>query len=489
MKKKFGGFTEKQMEAIAQKCLDYTGDMSKFNEYLAASPDKAAKLMKLTEKARGLVEVEPEGYASGGVVKKKTNKTTKAKTIPYPSAPGVVNQALNKPETLITPVETTKTNVATNQFINPNIAKLPTDPLATATQGGTATQSQVPVTGQASTVETATTGGQIEDTLAQTNTVQGQVSQQGQVEAATALPSSDATVQGQLDKLMTQFQGGQVPAWAAGAKRAADAMMAARGLGSSSMAVSATTQALMESAIGIAVADAQTFSQFEMQNLNNRQQARLVNAQSFLQMDLANLDIAAQTEMFKSQARIQSLFTDQAAENASRQFNANSENQTEQFFASLKSQVQQFNSAQSNAMKMFNAEQKNAVEMFNKEMINQRDQFEATNRLIIDQANAKWRQTIATQDNANKNEANRINAQLATGMTTAAMNNIWQRERDIMAFAFTSAENAAERSHQVVLQKMGAKDAASFAKGQAGGALAAELVRGVGSVIGSIFGK
>ena len=349
--------------------------------------------------------------------------------------------------------------------------------------------------------------------------VKGEVSQNSQVEAATALPSSDATVQGQMEKLMKQFEGGQTPAWAAGAMRMANAAMAARGLGASSMAGGAITQAAMESAIGIAATDAATFSQFEMTNLNNRQQARLQNAQAFLQMDLANLDVANQTNLFKAQTRIQSMFTDQAADNAAKQFNATSQNQTDQFFASLKSQVEQFNAAQQNAMKQFNvgqsntmkqfnvaqqntvgmfnteqtntmrqfnAQQQAALSMFNTEQINARDQFNANNRLIIDQSNAQWRRQIATQDNAQINETNRLNAQLATGMTTQAYNNMWQKERDLMGYAFTAAENANQRAHEVVMQKMTNKSYKDMAKyqnqvdmGKAAGGLISSLVNNV----------
>ena len=53
-------------------------------------------------------------------------------------------------------------------------------------------------------------------------------------------------------------------------------------------------------------------------------------------MDMANLSNRQQTEIFKSQQRIQSIFTDQAAENAASQFNATSENQTKQFDPKLK---------------------------------------------------------------------------------------------------------------------------------------------------------
>ena len=52
-----------------------------------------------------------------------------------------------------------------------------------------------------------------------------------QIQAATATPSAQATVKGQLDTLMQDFEGGATPAWAAGAMRNANAQMAARGLG------------------------------------------------------------------------------------------------------------------------------------------------------------------------------------------------------------------------------------------------------------------
>jgi hypothetical protein len=100
-----------------------------------------------------------------------------------------------------------------------------------------------------------------------------------EVQAATASPSQKATVAGQLDTLMTNFEGGATPAWAAGAMRTATATMAARGLGASSMAGQAIVQAAMESALPIAMADAQTQASFETQNLSNRQQRAMLAAQ------------------------------------------------------------------------------------------------------------------------------------------------------------------------------------------------------------------
>tara|TARA_R110000782_G_scaffold3228_2_gene11919 strand:+ start:11800 stop:13551 length:1752 start_codon:yes stop_codon:yes gene_type:complete len=185
----------------------------------------------------------------------------------------------------------------------------------------------------------------------------------------------------------------------------------------------------LSAASAMVLSDAAAMSNIDMANLNNRQQSAVINAQSFLAMDMKNMDLAQQTEMFKSQMKIQSIFGDQSAINASAQFNAASENQTGQFFASMSSQVQQFNAG----------------------MDIQTDQFNAKNGLIIAQANAQWRQNASTINTAAQNEANR-NAALATnGMTQSAMDQIWQRERDIMDQAFRQSESAEDRSMSVFL--------------------------------------
>jgi len=360
-----------------------------------------------------------------------------------------------------------------------------------------------------------------------------------QVQAATATPSEKATVQGQLSELMADFEGGETPAWAAGAMRAATAAMAARGLGASSMAGQAIVQATMESALPIAMADAQTTAGFEMQNLSNRQQramlaaqqratfmgqefdqafqarvsnaakisdvanmnftaeqqvalensrnantvnltnltnkqamvlaeasaisqlesqnlsnqqqAAVQNANSFLQVDMANMNNAQQTSMFKAQSTVQSLLTDQAAENASRQFNASSENQTKQFMANLTTQANQFNAAQETAISQFNAGEENALDKFNASMEEQRNQFNAQNGLVVAQANAQWRQNVDTLNTAAQNEANMINAATINTFTKSAVDQIWQRERDLMDYAFKGSEQEKDRMVNIML--------------------------------------
>ena len=360
-----------------------------------------------------------------------------------------------------------------------------------------------------------------------------------QIEAATASPSSKATVAGQLEGLMAQFEGGNTPPWAAGSMRTAMATLSARGLGASSLAGQAVIQAAMEAALPIAQADANTIAQFEAQNLsnrqqramlaaqqraqflgqefdqafqarvansarigdianmnftaeqnialensraantmnlnnlsnrqalvmaeaaalanldmanlNNRQQAAVQNAQNFLQMDMANLSNEQQTAMFKAQQNIQALFTDQAAENAAAQFNASSENQTNQFFANLASQTSQFNATQQNAMDQFNVNSVNAMRKFNSEIQQQRDLFNAQNGLVIAQANAQWRQNIATLNQAAQNQSNLDFAKTINALTSTNLDQIWQRERDIMSFAFTAQQSALDRSLNLLL--------------------------------------
>jgi len=201
----------------------------------------------------------------------------------------------------------------------------------------------------------------------------------------------------------------------------------------------------------LVMAEAAQISQLEMASLNNRQQAQVQNAQNFLAVDMANLNNEQATEIFKAQALANTILSDTAASNASEQFNASSENQTEQFFASMKSQISQFNSAQSNAMSQFNAGEANAIQKFNSELQAAREQFNAQMYAQIAQANAKWRQDTTTVNTTAANQSNFQYAKDVNGLTNKAIDEIWQRERDIMNFAFSGAENAKERTMNLIL--------------------------------------
>ena len=199
------------------------------------------------------------------------------------------------------------------------------------------------------------------------------------------------------------------------------------------------------------LAEAADLSQLDLASLSNLQQAQVQNAQNFLQIDMANLSNEQQTALLTQQSLINAIFSDQAATNAALQFNATSENQTTQFFANLAASVNQFNAAQMNAMKQFNADEVNSFLEFNANLQSQRELFNAANYLVVAQANAQWRQNLETINNAAANESNMDFAQTVNALTLKALDEIWQRERDIMDYSFTSSENAADRALSILL--------------------------------------
>ena len=428
----------------------------------------------------------------------------------------------------------------------------PTKTIDAAKQTGTSLAGMTSATGESVDVtgaptRTEQTGEMITGTGVDQTKV-GQAFGTGEVQAAS--------VQGELANLMSQFEGGETPAWAAGSMRAATQMLAARGLGASSMAGQAVIQAAMEAALPIAqidasnkqqvalfkaeqrakflgmefdqafqakvqnaarvseianmnftaeqqialensktantmelqnltneqalvMAEAAALSQMDMANLNNRQQAAIQNAQNFLQVDMANLANEQQTALFKQQSLVNTILSDQAASNAALQFNATSENQTNQFFANLAASVSQFNAAQQNAMKQFNADEVNSLLEFNANLQSQREMFNAQQYLVVAQANAQWRQNLATINTAAANESNMDYAQTVNGLTLKTLDEIWQRERDLMDYSFTSSENAADRALSIL---MGDKQLQSIRE-----QLDAEEDQALGSLLTKVF--
>ena len=221
------------------------------------------------------------------------------------------------------------------------------------------------------------------------------------------------------------------------------------------------------------MADAASMTQVDVANLNNRQQANVQAANAFLQMDMANLSNEQQTTVFAAQSQINAMLSDQAADNAAKQFNASSENQVNQFFSDLGARVQLANADQANAMSRFNAGEANALAQFNTSQANEREQFNSTNRLVVAQANAQWAQAYTTADNAAINEANRQEAQMQGQMTMNAYNATIQTYRDMMSYANTNSNNDADRATQIAIAKIGA-DASKYGADKAAQAAASE---------------
>lgn len=296
---------------------------------------------------------------------------------------------------------------------------------------------------------------------------------QGVAEQGTVDPNS--LMSEQYKKLM-DFDSDTIPDWAKGAAKTAIQQANARGLGASSMAAMATTAALMEAAKPIAQFDANVYRELNLTNLANRQQTMLSNV---------------------------------AAENAARQFNAQSSAQVEQFFANLQANIQTQNANRIDTMKQFydaeankiaatnaglqtqvseaNAARKTAVEQFNSQLEAQRQQFNIQNQLVIDQSNVAWRRSINTANTAAINAANQTNVQNAFNLSQQALANIWQQWRDESSWVNQASQNYLTRATQVALVALNRQAQADFLDDQQENEFYQALGSFAANIVGSIF--
>ena len=202
----------------------------------------------------------------------------------------------------------------------------------------------------------------------------------------------------------------------------------------------------LDAATRTAISNAQNMLQIKTANLSTRQQAAVQNAKSFFDMDMVNLSNSQQTAIVNSQVRMQAILSDQSAQNAAAQFNAQSENQTNQFFAGLTADISKFNSAQSTDVSQFNAA-----------MLDAREQFNTRNALIVDQANVQWNRQINTQNTATTNQFNMVNAQNLLNISNTQMANEITLMRDKNAFVFEASDSKAERAVRLALADLDAR--------------------------------
>ena len=360
----------------------------------------------------------------------------------------------------------------------------------------------VRVAGQERTAEAAQTDAptfQIGD-LTQT------VSERAIAEAQTEELDQKGTVQFQLEQLYEGFNSGQIPPWASGAARTASNIMAARGLGASSIAAAAIAQSIQEGAIPIASADAQAFATIQLQNLNNKQQtvlanaatfaaldranldarttAAVTNAQNFLAIDTANLSNRQTTEVFNAQARNQFLLSDQAAQNAMEQLNTTNQVEIDRFFSQLGVQIDEANSARNSAIRQFNADQENTIEIFNVKTADQRERFNSEMQAQIEASNAQWRRQITTINNQVENAVNQFAAQSTLTYDLTEYQQLWQQYRDDAARIFSTSENALDRQTNIAIAQLSSDDSRANRKA----ASRNQLISGVASIAGTVLG-
>ena len=323
MAKKFAGFKPETLQNKILPALGYNGptDQASINKFLASSPSAAAKMGKFTMVARQMVEGKPIKAAPGTSVEEtdETEGTTGNVGNVVSSADITENILLDPKAAVSTPTVVSqigdgtivdssedKFNVATDgQDLKATQAVAADDIVApdqVTTQQVTAAQSQDQVQEQAdkfagatgtvsdqatydATTVDPTTSAVLDLDVAQGEAAQvdapdalrvgegelidGSTVNQSRIEEELSKEKA-ASVKDELDDLMQDFEGGNTPAWAAGAMRQANAVMAARGLSASSMAGMAVVQAAMESALPIAKLDAGNKQQMAVEKARQR---------------------------------------------------------------------------------------------------------------------------------------------------------------------------------------------------------------------------
>ena len=311
--------------------------------------------------------------------------------------------------------------------------------------------------------------------------------------AAQGTVTEDMTVQGQLNKVLSNFDAGNPPPWAASTMRSAVAQMAARGLSASSMAGQAIIQAAMEAAVPIASADAKVFEQMGLQNLSNKQQTVVLAAQqraAFLGQefdqafqvkvtnaakvsDIANMNFTANQQIALENARMaqsvdlanlsnqQAVVMAEAAQIATLETtnlnnrqqaqvvnaqsflqmdlaNLDNEQQTSIFKAQATTNALLTDTAAENAAKQFNATSENQTNQFMATLTSQVNQFNVAQKNAVEQFNVDQANSIVKLNTEAQNARDQFNS--TNRLVIDQANAQWRRD---ISTANTAAENSA----------------------------------------------
>ena len=293
---------------------------------------------------------------------------------------------------------------------------------------------------------------------------------------------SKATVLGQMEIISAEFKDSQgnpiVPPWAQALSRDVSKTMAFSGVSGTAQTI-AMSNAIMEATLGIAQQEATFFQTLTTKNLDNRQQAiinkasvlanfevanldarqaaAVQNAKSFLQMDMQNLTNEQQAEVINTQVLVDAIFNDQAAINAARLFGAEQSNDMQKYYDNMNTQISLQNSEQLNQMRKFNAGEINDANEFNSRLEQSRQEFYANMQYNLDLANAKWRQTVATENTDMEFEAATLDVKNILDLSTESMTRLWDRVDSQLDYVFKGWNAEADRDATILAAEMRAQ--------------------------------
>ena len=318
----------------------------------------------------------------------------------------------------------------------------------------------------------------------------------------------EALVSNQLDSLLAGIQDGNIPTWASPAVAAVEQMLAQRGLEASSVGRDGLVNAIIQSSIPIAQANAQAIQQSvaqektliaqeELANAQLRQQTALSNADKVFQLNIAQFNADQQTALSNSkflqtvslteasndqQATIQNAvlmsqanlaeadFTTKLAIQNAQAFlqtdlaNLNATQQANILTAQQQQQTLLSNQSAANVAAQFNATSENQTNQYMASLAAQIDQYNASqynasvqfNAQAINAAAARNAQRVADVNKANAtiiNQVAQFNEQMdfnrdqwnaANAQAVVNSNVDWRRKANL---ANTAAQNAVNQQN------------------------------------------
>ena len=281
---------------------------------------------------------------------------------------------------------------------------------------------------------------------------------------------SKSTILGQMEIISAEFKDSngnpKIPSWAQMTFRDVSRTMAFSGV-TGTAAMAATTNAMMETSLGVAEKEATFFqtlavenlsneqealinkatvlSNFEMANLDARMTAAVQNAKSFLEMDLTNLNNEQQVEIINVETRVNAILEDAKAVNAERLFSAEEANDFTTFYDELSFQIGKHKADSLNEMSRFNTGEINDNAEFNADLDVNREKFYKELAYNIDLSNAKWRRDVTLTEAEMEFDAAKVDTENMFGITSEALNRVWDREDAYFDYVWKSTETELER--------------------------------------------
>jgi hypothetical protein len=299
--------------------------------------------------------------------------------------------------------------------------------------------------------------------------------------AAVANLPQEALVTTQLNNLLSAMEQDQMPAWAQPALSQVESVLAARGMGKSSIGRDALFNAVIQAAVPLAQSNATALQQRAQQNLANQQQVNVLNAQLQQERGMAEgtaiANFLSQNTQLTQQMNLANLNNRQQMEmaNLEYQFQTNRENMTATQQANLENmraelQVAVNNSQVKTNLGLANLSNKQQAALTNAQIAANMDITNLGNRQQAALANSQFMQTMSMQNLNNQQQAAILNATNMASMDMANLNaNQQAQAENAKAFLamdmanLTNAQQAAVINQQTRQQFMLSDQAAQNA--------------------------